>query len=298
MLDKFSTFIVLAECRSFTETARRLYCSQPTITQHIKQLENAYGAQLIQRTSREIELTEKGQIFLKYALQMQELHENLQHQMFNESVCNKPVTLYISHYIANYYFSNLFGSEQAPMLDHPYEINSYCYNDLRRCLFEKRTKFVVMPIYDSDEVVTHAFLKETLFEEEFFLILSAQHPLADRKAIYGRDLMHSKVFLPQSFYLQQEIKQALHVKGILVQYIQMTNFEIIKNAVSQNLGIAFLPLKLVNSSDTDIRSKRVQGLTIKRRNGIVYDPHEKLEEQEKVFFEHITKELSKKASLA
>ena len=37
----YKTFIVLSECRSYTETAKRLYCSQPTVTQHIKQLERS-----------------------------------------------------------------------------------------------------------------------------------------------------------------------------------------------------------------------------------------------------------------
>ena len=39
MLDKMKMFIVLAECLSFTETARRMFCSQPTISHQIQQLE-------------------------------------------------------------------------------------------------------------------------------------------------------------------------------------------------------------------------------------------------------------------
>ncbi|MEE1131872.1 MAG: LysR family transcriptional regulator, partial [Caryophanon sp.] len=38
MTDRYKTFMILAECKSFTETAKRLFCSQPTVSQHIQQL--------------------------------------------------------------------------------------------------------------------------------------------------------------------------------------------------------------------------------------------------------------------
>ena len=51
MLGKLRTFQVLAECGSYTEAAKRLYCSQPSVSQHIHYLEEFYGAKLIIRNN-------------------------------------------------------------------------------------------------------------------------------------------------------------------------------------------------------------------------------------------------------
>ncbi|OAS19903.1 LysR family transcriptional regulator [Paenibacillus oryzisoli] len=69
-LDKIEAFITLAECLSFTETAKRLYCSQPTITTQIQQLEEQFQATLFLRLGKKIELTKQGEVLLEYAKKM------------------------------------------------------------------------------------------------------------------------------------------------------------------------------------------------------------------------------------
>mgnify|MGYP003558054317 FL=1 len=81
MTDRYKTFMILAECKSFTETAKRLFCSQPTVSQHIQQLESGYNCKLIKRHKRAIELTDKGNLLLQYAKRMQYLQDELRHKM-------------------------------------------------------------------------------------------------------------------------------------------------------------------------------------------------------------------------
>ena len=70
LLEKMHAFITLSECKSFTETSKRLFCSQPTITNQINQLEKHFQQKLVNRSSRTIELTPKGELFLTYAKKM------------------------------------------------------------------------------------------------------------------------------------------------------------------------------------------------------------------------------------
>ncbi|WP_245980125.1 helix-turn-helix domain-containing protein [Peribacillus asahii] len=62
-LEKMESFIVLAECHSFTEAARRLYCSQPTISHHINKLEENFDSKLFHRSGRKVELTSKVKFY-------------------------------------------------------------------------------------------------------------------------------------------------------------------------------------------------------------------------------------------
>ena len=58
---KLKYFTTAAECGSFSETARRLYTSQPNISKQISSMEAELGTKLFLRDSRRIRLTRAGQ---------------------------------------------------------------------------------------------------------------------------------------------------------------------------------------------------------------------------------------------
>lgn len=60
-------FVTVAEARSLTKAAERLYIVQPALSQSIKKLEGEIGATLFVRSRRGMELTEAGTMFLKDA---------------------------------------------------------------------------------------------------------------------------------------------------------------------------------------------------------------------------------------
>lgn len=62
MLDyRMDTFLSLCETKSYTRTAEYLHLTQPSVTQHIKYLEQFYQCQLFRYDGRQVEMTKAGQ---------------------------------------------------------------------------------------------------------------------------------------------------------------------------------------------------------------------------------------------
>src|SRR6516225_3628799 len=58
------TFVAVAERRSFTSAAGDLHIAQQAVSQQIKALERSLGVTLLRRSSRHVELTAEGAVFL------------------------------------------------------------------------------------------------------------------------------------------------------------------------------------------------------------------------------------------
>ena len=284
----YKTFIVLAECGSYTETAKRMYCSQPTVTQHIQQLEKNLACRLINRNKRKVELTQQGEIVLSYAKIIYQKELEMKDALIQVDQQEK-TTLFLSNYIASHYFDDIFGKDNAISKNHPYEINCYCYPELKTFLMEGKTHFAVMPIYRLDPTIPQQFDIDYLFEEDLSLAISPSHPLAKRQVLYGRDLKGYSVYLPHGEMYSEQIKTALREKDISPNYLQMSNFVVIAKAIQHGVGMAFLPNKVIEQEG--LESKEVKGLRIKRQLAIVMKDRMALTPNEKAICEHIKAKL-------
>ncbi|KPL60178.1 LysR family transcriptional regulator [Rossellomorea vietnamensis] len=79
-LDWIRTFVTLAQLKHFTKTSEYLNLSQPTVSVHIKKLEQALGAALIHRssTNQHFELTPAGERVFEQGKKMMELWRTME----------------------------------------------------------------------------------------------------------------------------------------------------------------------------------------------------------------------------
>ncbi len=73
--------LVLAEELSFSKASQRLYITQPSLSQFIKNLENELHSQLFDRSTSPIRLTPTGEVFTITAKKMKALEEELNNQI-------------------------------------------------------------------------------------------------------------------------------------------------------------------------------------------------------------------------
>jgi len=76
-----NTFATLIDTGHFTQTAEKLFMTQPGVTQHINKLEQACGYALIDRQKKRFEITEQGRLVYQYAMQLRKNEQQLIEQL-------------------------------------------------------------------------------------------------------------------------------------------------------------------------------------------------------------------------
>lgn len=74
---QLESFAAVVRLNSFTKAAESLYISQPTISTHIRALEEELGTRLIMRTTKNIEVTSEGMKLFEYAVNILELRDRM-----------------------------------------------------------------------------------------------------------------------------------------------------------------------------------------------------------------------------
>ena len=67
---QLKVFVEVVRHKSFSRAAESIFLSQPTVSAHIKALESEIGTPLLDRSQRELALTEAGKILFRYAQQL------------------------------------------------------------------------------------------------------------------------------------------------------------------------------------------------------------------------------------
>ena len=68
---------VKAETKSFSEAAKQLFLTQPTISAHVSALEKELNTCFLIRNTRGVELSESGKELYAYAVQMLEIEKTI-----------------------------------------------------------------------------------------------------------------------------------------------------------------------------------------------------------------------------
>ena len=74
-------FIAVAETGSMSRAAQKLFLSQPTVSQAIRELEENYEVRLFERLSKRLYITPAGQELLGYAYQAVGQFDQLESRM-------------------------------------------------------------------------------------------------------------------------------------------------------------------------------------------------------------------------
>ncbi|MBQ2003773.1 MAG: LysR family transcriptional regulator, partial [Peptococcaceae bacterium] len=80
-IDQLRYFADLAKTKSMNTTAKKMFISQPALSESIKRLEEDLGCTLLHRSKTGITFTEDGKMVLEHALRILEHHDQIRHNL-------------------------------------------------------------------------------------------------------------------------------------------------------------------------------------------------------------------------
>lgn len=241
-LKQLKTFIAVAEDKKMITTAKRLYISQPTVSQIILDLENEYNTKLFERFPKELKITPAGELLLNHAKEIVAIHEHLEQSMKNINSL-RPLRLGASITIGN----TLMGSLVEELLSqHPdIDVTVFVENTgtiEHRLLQHELDMALVEGIIIRQEIIT-----EPVFEDELCLICGKKHPFAGKSSVTIEDLRNQNFMIREkgsgSRALFENIMLTHHIPFIAKW--ECSSRSGIIDAVRHNLGLGVLSRRCV-----------------------------------------------------
>jgi len=238
-LYSLQVFHTVATERSFSRAAEKLNRTQPAVSLAIQRLENEIGEKLLDRSGREVLLTDAGSVVLEYARRFQNIEHELEVSLAelrdNASGrlvvgANESTALYLLQHIQRY--RRLYPKIKV---------------QVRRCLSSK----IPDQLIDGDlelgaisfEPSDTRLASTDIYTDHLSFVVSPEHRLATRESVSIREL-GMETFIAHNVlspYRETVLREFQHHKVPLNMDVEMPTVETIRRMVQRNEGVAFLP---------------------------------------------------------
>lgn len=263
-------FIAVSEQMNFSKAAERLHISQPSLSNAIKKLEQEIGSPLLERNTRNLQLTEAGELLFERAKVIVKNMEVLKIEMDEVIVHGtRDITIGVMESIKHWLPKVIANYKK----DYPHmKIN------LVDILGSKRVK-KSLKSYKTHLIITNQLMDDpelevqTLYEERLVAVLPLHHPLAQKDTLTISDICEEPFIIStEGFQTRRDILTSFEQAGknINIQF-EIERFETAVSLVREHLGVTILPENyLQGPTAKTIVKKEIEGLNLSRNVYLVY----------------------------
>ncbi|MGB8454115.1 MAG: LysR family transcriptional regulator [Anaerocolumna sp.] len=262
-LKQLKTFIAVAETQKMSEAAKKLYLSQPTVSQIISDLEEEYEVILFKRYPKQLEITPMGKLFLERALNVITSYENLNQFMENSREI-RPLRVGVTLTIGD----TMIGAIADGLRKNYPDIEASVFIENTRILEHRLVHneldlALVEGIISNDKIVTKPIQKDYLQ-----LICSTEHPFAKKEELRIEELRNQHFIMREAGSGTRDIFESLMTaRHIPINIIwESYSATAIIDAVRRNFGIAVISARyLKNYYDTNrLHACPIKDITMER----------------------------------
>jgi DNA-binding transcriptional LysR family regulator len=255
---------VVAE-RSFSRAAEKLFRTQPAVSLAVQRLEAELGEKLIDRSAKDLRLTDAGRTVLEHARRFDNVRRGLEDalaELRDKSTgrlsigANESSILYLLPHLESY--RRLYPKVKV-------QVRRSQSSKIPAELLHGDLELGVVS-YDpaDDELVS-----KVIFTDSLAFVVSPRHPLARRKAVSIGEL-GQETFIAHNVvspYRDAVLREFRRHKVPLNMDVEMPTLETIRRFVQSNEGVAFLPRMCVQKDVANgaLREVAVKELHVERK---------------------------------
>jgi DNA-binding transcriptional LysR family regulator len=240
--EQLKTFLSVADKKSFSETARVLHLSQPTVTSQIKSLEKNLNTTLFERTTKQVELTPSAKILYRYAKEIVKLSEIAENEILSiSSTIQGRLTIASSLTIGEYILPQALGkfNENYPHIQMNVDITN-THQILSRIKDHVLDIGLIEAPVEDPELVLEPFM-----EDELVLIAKPGYFEQETPIITLVDLLNLPLILREEGSGTRTVMEShlIHAglnPADLNLILELGSTESVKSAVESGLGISII----------------------------------------------------------
>jgi DNA-binding transcriptional LysR family regulator len=281
-------FLTVAAEKSFSRAAERLLRTQPAISLALQRLEAELGEKLIDRSAKDLVLTDAGRRVLEFARRFESLRlemENSLSELRDKSSgqlvigANESTTLYLLRHIGNY--RRLYPKVKV-------QVRRSLSSKIPMELIDGNLELGVISFDPGDE----RLVSTVIYTDALVFVVSPKHRFADRESVSITEL-DMETFIAHNVvspYREVVLREFQRHKVPLNMDVEMPTVETIRKLVQKNEGVAFMPRMCVGQEleQGTLRVVKVNELHVERKIRLVYPRRRALSHAAKAFLEVIS----------
>lgn len=290
-------FCRVVECKSFSKAAEAVHLSQPTVSSHVKDLEDHFGCLLIDRLSKEAAPTQAGRLLYGYARRMLALRDEAETALAqHQGRMRGHLAIGGSTIPGGYLLPRVIGKFK---IQYPQIRPSLIIADTERIIagvVEGAIELGVVGAESRDKNI----LQERLIDDHMRLIVTADHPWGALKKIL-LDRLLSEPFIVRErgsgtlISIQERLKQQGRSVEELNIVAEMGSTEAVRQGIKDGIGVSILSTLAV-SEDLEsgaLKALSVEGLNLTRGLYLTRHRQRSLSPLAQAFVEFLKKHLQR-----
>jgi DNA-binding transcriptional LysR family regulator len=263
-------FLTVATEHSFSRAAEKLLRTQPAVSLALQRLEQELGEKLIDRSGKDLILTDAGRTVLEFARRFESLQQELDNslaELRDNSAgrliigANESTILYLLRHIEQY-------RELYPRVK--VQVRRSFSSKIPNELLDGNLELGVISYDPGDERLK----SKVVYTDSLAFVVSPRHRLAHKKTISITELAAENFIAHNvlSPYREVVIREFQTHKVPLRMDVEMPTVETIRKLVMSNAGVAFLPRMCVEQEIEQglLCEVRVKEIQVERKIRLVY----------------------------
>lgn len=198
-LQQLRFLVAISKTLNFSKAAEELFISQPTLSYQIRRLEDELGVKLLERSTRNVELTPIGRECVNLAQQMVELSDQILEITQEESRrFSNRLNIGVLAIYPQMNISAVINEFQATHLNEIIHIHFDWSVTLMERLMRKKNDVIISNIDRQgltkaveEQLDIHPFITDNLY-----LVVSDSNPLAREETVDLKQVLSQKLFMP------------------------------------------------------------------------------------------------------